>query len=407
MKSQRPGYERFFRFPLAALAYDPDPVKTLTTIIVWCFLDIGERSSSIYDNAALREAVEMQSPEMHQRLSPQTRDEFLLIRGAQIAKFDLWDSCSTVLSQHAKLTAFINKNQGSASSNTVTVSSDWIGNCLNTEKKIPEPRTLSWREFRILCALLSKIGNKGFDKCGWKEIQARAAGWCGKVDMRRAKAAGKPTRKHLLLTRDQIRKTLERLETHNFLSRFQFNRAESWFSFSCKGDRKVLQEWVANRKLRRIESLREKRADDQAFSAEMSQRKSLVPGKACPPKKLEVEQTSFNGGDSAPSQTKSRQRVAKSAPPQPQVPTTLIPTSSPPLTKSNLNESNDNERAMLTAITKDPPTLPEQGYLLDGVFLPHHEVNRFVVENRERGHEIIRQAKSAIRTGSEIREITS
>ena len=88
-------------------------------------------------------------------------------------------------------------------------------NC-NYEK--PE-HGLSWREFRILTAILSwPTTREGFTSIGWESIQFRS---CGFVNRKEFKAASRIPDHLPKLSRRQIRSTLDTLEALNFFARFR------------------------------------------------------------------------------------------------------------------------------------------------------------------------------------------
>jgi predicted transcriptional regulator len=78
---------------------------------------------------------------------------------------------------------------------------------------------LSWREFRILAAILSwPTTREGFTSIGWESIQFRS---CGFVNREEFKAAERIPSHLLKLSRRQIRSTLDTLEELNFFARFR------------------------------------------------------------------------------------------------------------------------------------------------------------------------------------------
>lgn len=88
---------------------------------------------------------------------------------------------------------------------------------------VPWPeRGMSWREFRILCAILSvKTNRAGFAFIGWETIQARSCGFTTKEAFRAA--AKIPDHLAPPLTHKQIRPTCEVLENLGFYARFHFS----------------------------------------------------------------------------------------------------------------------------------------------------------------------------------------
>ncbi|MEI6654445.1 MAG: hypothetical protein WCP45_06730 [Verrucomicrobiota bacterium] len=92
---------------------------------------------------------------------------------------------------------------------------------VDPKKPWPE-RGVSWREFRILCAILSvKVNRQGFCFVGWETIQARSCGFATKE----AFSAATVIPDHLAppLTRKQIRDTADTLEALGFYARFRMS----------------------------------------------------------------------------------------------------------------------------------------------------------------------------------------
>lgn len=115
---------------------------------------------------------------------------------------------------------------------------------------------ISWREFRILAAILSAPVNRyGFTFLGWESIQARACG-CHKKEFFRTSKESLPDHCQPL-SRDQITRTVERLEALNFFIRFRDSKGDrggkTAYSFRHKGDdpqasRRMLADAVAKYK---------------------------------------------------------------------------------------------------------------------------------------------------------------
>ncbi|MEI6654163.1 MAG: hypothetical protein WCP45_05290 [Verrucomicrobiota bacterium] len=83
-------------------------------------------------------------------------------------------------------------------------------------------RGISWREFRILCAILSvKVNRQGFCFVGWETIQARACGFTTKDAFKAATVI--PDHLAPPLTRKQIRDTADTLEDLGFFARFRMS----------------------------------------------------------------------------------------------------------------------------------------------------------------------------------------
>ena len=92
-------------------------------------------------------------------------------------------------------------------------------------KPWPE-RGMSWREFRILCAILSVERNRAnFAFIGWETIQARSCGFTTKEAFRNADNI--PDHLAPPLSHKMIRPILERLENLGFYARFHFSSGKT------------------------------------------------------------------------------------------------------------------------------------------------------------------------------------
>ncbi|MES2594589.1 MAG: hypothetical protein V4662_04600 [Verrucomicrobiota bacterium] len=108
-----------------------------------------------------------------------------------------------------------------------TLRQDWVWNAIlqarceaGRDERVPD-KPLSWTEFRLLAALLSaKVNLQGFSFISWESIQARAYGFHSKALFQ----AGKATLPgHCQpLSRDVIRRRLDRLEILGFFARCRY-----------------------------------------------------------------------------------------------------------------------------------------------------------------------------------------
>jgi len=272
--------ENFLRFPLALLAYEPgDALATLEAIKGYVAVGLGLDAAERQKDRDIFDVAVACGVEEFDRADPEDDYECAALIGFNILGLTGCHPKHTVQC-FSRAAGFLHGRDESSRANTATISMDFYWSALETARGTPQERTLSFREFRVLCALLSKIGVSGCAKCGWQEIQARAAGWCGKVAMRDATGPEKERRLPLILSRQQIRATLARLESDYFFARFQYHRGESWFSFSCGRDRGQLATRVLQRKTRRTEALRAWRETDAQRSTTSQPPHNHLPNQA-------------------------------------------------------------------------------------------------------------------------------
>jgi hypothetical protein len=277
--------ERWYRAPLAILAYKPDnPSATLNGMLDYCMWTVGNSAS----------AGEIDSTETYEYARAKgmgfrkCADHLQLIRGAKILGVT-GGICDPMMETVNAVTRYLSPERA-ATKNKFSISHELFWRAVHTargddEKDEPEFR---WRDFRFLCALLSKVGARKFDRCGWQEIQARAAGWCGKLDMANATVEERARRAPLILTQDQIRTTRDELEANKFFCRIKYrtggkgNGGESWYSFSTS-NREELLSWIAGKKLGMKAALEAKRAEDAALLAKIRTQPEVIPN---PPRTL-------------------------------------------------------------------------------------------------------------------------
>jgi hypothetical protein len=110
------------------------------------------------------------------------------------------------------------------------IKDNWLWTALTTARrkagqKVEIEREISWREIRILAALLSAKPNKlGFTFMGWEVIQARACGFHSKALFADGQAKLPPHCQPL--SRKQIRTDIDRLEALGFFARVRYAAGE-------------------------------------------------------------------------------------------------------------------------------------------------------------------------------------
>ncbi len=383
----------FYRHPIGLLAYNPqDPHDTQRITLHWCIYDVGNSAFGDLAHTDLIREAKSKDINSFQRLSPRSRDELLTFLGACILGVTFHGHVRGVAADYEQAEEFLRTVSESARKNRVNVSNNFFWDCLYTLRGEPIERSLNWREYRVLCALLSKIGAFKYQRCGWREIQARACGWCGKSDMAAASPLELERREPLILTRDKIRTSLDRLEADKFFARLNFGTKarESWFSFSCAGDRNKLLEWVKSRKARRAERLIALRRDDEAVS--LSIHRSKKRPSPCNPQSL----PNINQGDLKNPNINTERETPKLAPSNAQAIPNSTPKPSPTLTieqQLTIERQSTKERMVIPTAVDG-----EEGYQMDGVFMPLSKVNEFALSNRDRLLEIVKKAKRAKRS---------
>ncbi|MEN3939708.1 hypothetical protein WJU23_00315 [Prosthecobacter sp. SYSU 5D2] len=132
-----------------------------------------------------------------------------------------------------------------------TIKGHWLWNALHSERKKTGwkvdagRKPLSWREFRILAAILSVQTNQaGFAFIGWETIQARACGYHRK-DLLAASWFDLPPHCQPL-SRAQIRTACQNLEALGFFARVRYSTGPrgGYLAYSFRHPRPALIEAV-------------------------------------------------------------------------------------------------------------------------------------------------------------------
>ncbi len=211
----------YFQFPLSCLAWGGSPRERMEAIMNYCQMERGHRECTLNPQGAASISIPKGS-----KVTPGSYRAWSLggpalgVRGGD-AKVD-WRN-------HQRLSTL-------APHPFVRIRNDWFWNCLHGLRGTQAERPLSYVEFSVLCAILSKVGTKKHSSCTWREVQCRAMGYTTQVKMAegmRSRVDGaKP------MSRQQIRTVLERLETNQFFARFVVYAGKaavrSHYSFSMR-----------------------------------------------------------------------------------------------------------------------------------------------------------------------------
>lgn len=188
---------KFFRFPLRALAAFETPLQRLEKIVGFCVMDAGakvvkKRGGDVADFREIRES------------------------GCQLLEVQC-DGKRDARAMHKDYQALL-RACGRDPQATVSIAAPFFWNCLHTLRGETPGKPLSYREFSVLCAVLSKVGRKDFVSCSWREVRRRALGYMTEREL----LAGLPMRCDAArpLSRQQLRTTLDDLDRCGFFVRY-------------------------------------------------------------------------------------------------------------------------------------------------------------------------------------------
>lgn len=275
--------ERYFTFPLCVLHGLTDPSTPLDCINLALDCGIINAGIGLYRNdqekfqEMLGEAIEEHNTKW--KISADSNRSTVLV-GAKICGVNL------VTMSQAKIDKQIDSfNQVQKGAALVRMAGKylWPAFCqASYEQGANEERPdkgISWREFRILCAILSvKRNSNEFSFIGWETIQLRACGFTNKADY---KAATKiPCHLAPPLSRKQIRTTCDALEDLGFFARFRFSKGKSggYMAYSFRHSRDQLAKVVCNSaNFKDRARIKANRAEDSKKCLELLERAKVEP----------------------------------------------------------------------------------------------------------------------------------
>lgn len=195
----------FFRFPLWALSAFETPKERLDKLVGYCVIAVGSKQ--------IEDANEVYKTE------DAWKHGCKLLNVTWTGKNAHKDALREFQTIALECTG---KNKA-----TVSISTSFFWNCVCGLRGTAADKPLSYREFSVLCAVLSKIGDKEFASCSWREIQRRALGYASAADM--AAHLGKRADQASPLSRQQIRDTLDDLNRCRFFARFSVGNGKRSF----------------------------------------------------------------------------------------------------------------------------------------------------------------------------------
>ena len=236
----------YYQFPLYALNYK-NPLTALNYIISYSISKVGEHFLDYYEGIHMKKALELleetsyydQWKEVLSAPNCLPYRHTCVIVGSMKCNVTLPTETFEYLDATLEEADEIERFVGGRYYPQVRIRYDYLWEMINfLRKKVGENYPVGreavarWNQFRVLCAILSKVGNKRFSKCTWREIQARSAGFKGIEDYKAYKSYScADYYKQDELSRDQIRKIVNDLEFYKVVTKIQYSRSESYFSF--------------------------------------------------------------------------------------------------------------------------------------------------------------------------------
>lgn len=215
----------YFRFPLSALTYGETSLHCMHIILDHSIFSagVGARTLKPADHEALAAACALPNPPRREHEDDWTAYLDVCV-GAQLTQAHVgdWQSIKTGYEMLHKHTSELPKSA------LVTINAKWVWNALDTARMEAGQPTLhenagylSWREFRVLCAVLSVIGAKPYAWVSTNTLLHRVCGYTAASSFKGKEPAAHCPR----LTRWMLETTLNRLEELRFFLRVRVSRS--------------------------------------------------------------------------------------------------------------------------------------------------------------------------------------
>jgi hypothetical protein len=254
--------ENYYTVPLSVLRSGTTELQALENALAVGIVNAGVGFASSKDEEEVEEALEAAKERAGEMNSPQSmppKDALYNASGLRLERPDavaLWDKAllgwsilkitggnrtadaQTWLRLHRHAEVFFR------------IKSDFMWAAINTARRdagrdTTVERPLSWREFRVIAAILSgKVNSHNFSFLGWETIQARS---CGYHTKKLFEANERSLPEHCQpLSRWMIRDACDKLEALDFFTRVRYSKGESggFTAYSFKLTRNGLVEAV-------------------------------------------------------------------------------------------------------------------------------------------------------------------
>jgi len=247
--------EKYFQFPLYALAYGSESKQRLNDIIDYCCVEVGTKESAGMALDEKREAAEELSAKP-QGYNPTYPTHLALVIGMKMLNV-CNGNAQAMLDGHRSVRQFVQTmTTQHGTSPLVRIRSDLFWSTFKGE--------MSYRRFSVLCAVYSVIGSKDYCRVTRDRIIAGALGYksAGMIspDLLATRFDGVEP-----LTENQVRRTLDELENASLFARVQVSKRK--VVFSNRLSRKEVMAKVLSATTKQTKKLRSNRSEDEELRA--------------------------------------------------------------------------------------------------------------------------------------------
>jgi hypothetical protein len=235
---------KYFQFPLCVLSYGKNPRERISEMISWCCVSTGENAAEKMDQYALAGMTERLIDKIGERakdFDEENEAHINCLLGADILSVRL-GSFAIPVSEYRRVETHIARQRAEHGPDPlVRIRADIVWDALHER--------LPYREFAVLCALYSVIGDKdGPVRITRETIRARALGYKNGAVAPRAPYFRPDGMKGL--TERILKDTIEKLQARGFFVKVNPSKTEAYFSHRMT--RKELADAVIKVKSKRL-----------------------------------------------------------------------------------------------------------------------------------------------------------
>ena len=211
-------HDDYFQFPLCALAYEGDIRTRLNAIIDYALIEAGAKLFQKLTVGQRQEFINTQRREgkLPHNFDASNWDYNAVLYGASILRVNYHGNYDSALRWHKSLSKFIRSFEGEHGRDAlVRIKQAWLF-------KTRDGKGITYREFSVLCAIFSALGDKKMVIVTRHRVVRCALGYRKRLildsELSRRKDKASP------LTERQVRDTIDRLHRNKFFARATVSR---------------------------------------------------------------------------------------------------------------------------------------------------------------------------------------
>lgn len=255
---------KYFQFPLSVLSYGDNPRQRISEMISWCSVKTGENAAENMDQYALAGMTQRLIDKIGDREHDFVEDDqehINCLLGGDILSVRIGSFANAVTEYRRIQAHFAMQMARHGPEPLVRVRSDIVWDALH--ERIP------YREFAVLCAIYSVIGDKEWPvKITRETINTRFLGYKNE-----AVASSYGFRRDGMkeLTERKLKDTIKKLEARGFFVKVNPSRTEAYFSHRMS--RRELADAVIKVKSKRLAFQADVSAENARIQLELNRRK--------------------------------------------------------------------------------------------------------------------------------------